>query len=122
MSNIKRDKVNVGDWVRGFAKNGALIQGYLENIDPLDPLFKIRVIESDDKDLIGYSLNMDDSLIEKMQDNKSVTETQLQYLIDIALQTKDKQWFFKLTSALKGVNGSSGAKESHTFEEYSIKR
>ncbi|WP_456271352.1 IDEAL domain-containing protein [Bacillus sp. AK031] len=122
MSSSKRDKVGIGDWVRGFAKNGALIQGYMENIDPLDPLFKIRVIESDDKDLIGYSLNMDDSLIERMPDNKSITEAQLEYLIDIALQTKDKQWFFKLTNALKGVNGSSGNKDSASIKEYSIKR
>jgi hypothetical protein len=122
MSNMKRDKVDIGDWVRGFAKNGALIQGYLENVDPLDPLFKIRVVESDDQDLIGYSLNMDDSLIEKMADNKSVTEAQLQYLIDIALQTKDKQWFIKLTNALKGDNDSSSGKVSTTDKEYSIKR
>ncbi|WP_421384882.1 IDEAL domain-containing protein [Bacillus salacetis] len=114
MSNIKRDKVSVGDWVRGFAKNGALIQGYMENIDPLDPLFKIRVIDSDDKDLIGYSLNMDDSLIEKMPTSNTLTEPQLQYLIDKALETKDKDWFYELANALQQFK--SNARDSHAPE------
>jgi hypothetical protein len=122
VTNIKRDKVNVGDWVRGFAKNGALIQGYMENIDPLDPLFKIRVVDSDDKDLIGYSLNMDDSLIEKMPASHTLTEPQVQYLIDQALETKDREWFYELTNALQ--KSKSNARDSHAseFVEISLKR
>lgn len=122
MSNIKRDKVNVGDWVRGFAKNGALIQGYMENIDPIDPLFKIRVIDSDDKDLIGYTLNMDDSLMEKMQPTSTLTEPQLHYLIDIALETNDKEWFLELTSALNRFNRNTANNISQEFIEFSIER
>ncbi|MGM0844721.1 MAG: IDEAL domain-containing protein [Bacillota bacterium] len=122
MNNMKRNKVNVGDWVRGFAKNGALIQGYMEAIDPIDPLFKIRVIDSDDKDLVGYTLNMDDSLMEKMQTSKSLTEPQLQYLIDIALETKDKEWFFELSSALDKFSKNTGDNLSEEFIEFSIER
>jgi hypothetical protein len=122
MSNIKRDKVNVGDWVRGFAKNGALIQGYMENIDPLDPLFKIRVVDSDDKDLIGYSLNMDDSLIERIPASHALSEPQLHYLIDKALETKDKEWFFELTNALRQFKSNAGDSHSPEFVEISLKR
>ncbi|WP_409253929.1 IDEAL domain-containing protein [Bacillus sp. SCS-153A] len=122
MSKIKRDKVNVGDWVRGFAKNGALIQGYMENIDPLDPLFKIRVIDSDDKDLIGFSLNMDDSLIEKMPTTQTLTEPQLQFLIDMSLETKDKDWFFTLSNALQEYKRNARGGRSEESVEFSIKR
>jgi hypothetical protein len=122
MSNIKRDKVHVGDWVRGFAKNGALIQGYLENIDPLDPLFKIRVVDSDDKDLIGFSLNMDDSLIEKVPSNDSLTEPQIQYLIDIALETQDKEWFYELTNSMQPYKQNYGQRHSPEFVDFTMKR
>ncbi|MGF2615871.1 IDEAL domain-containing protein [Rossellomorea vietnamensis] len=122
MSNFKRDKVNVGDWVRGFAKNGALIQGYMENIDPIDPLFKIRVIDSDDKDLIGYTLNMDDSLMEKMQTSSALTEPQLNFLIDIALETNDKEWFLELSNALKNFNKHTAKNLSSEFIEFSIEK
>lgn len=120
MSKIKRDKVNIGDWVRGFAKNGALIQGYMENIDPLDPLFKIRVIDSDDKDLIGYSLNMDDSLIEKIPSSQTLTEPQLQFLIDISLETQDKEWFYELSNALQEFKRNAKGSQAKEFVEFSL--
>ncbi|RIW38487.1 IDEAL domain-containing protein [Bacillus salacetis] len=122
MNNSKQEKVSVGDWVRGFAKNGALIQGYMENIDPIDPLFKIRVVDSDDKDLIGFSLNMDDSLIEKVPASHTLTEPQIQYLIDVALETKDKEWFYELTKALQQYKQNYAHKNTPEFADFTMKR
>lgn len=89
-----------GDWVQGRFREGELIHGYVETVDSNQGIVKVHVVESDNEKVIGKSIWVLNKWIEKLPDITINNESQLLELIDLALLSKDEQWFKDLSSKL----------------------
>lgn len=89
-----------GDWVQGRFREGELIHGYVETVDSNQGIVKVHVVESDNEKVIGKSIWILNKWIEKLPDITISNESQLLELIDLALLSKDEQWFKELSSKL----------------------
>ncbi|MED3897499.1 MULTISPECIES: IDEAL domain-containing protein [Priestia] len=97
------ENLKVGDWVKGKSRNGELIYGYIQTINPSKKAALINVVKSDDEKMVGTTIGMMDGKIEKLPLQKTAHEEQILSLIDLALLTKDEAWFIELTAELKRV-------------------
>jgi hypothetical protein len=96
-------KVVISDWVLAKTKNGELIHGFVDSIDELQKMANVIVIKSDNEDSVGKPIAVREQWLRKLPDNSMEDEEPLQSLIDIALLTKDEQWFNELTEKLRSV-------------------
>lgn len=92
-----------GDWVQGRSRDGELIHGYVETIDSIQGIVKVNVVESDNKKAIGKSIWLLNKSAEKLPDLTVRNESQLLSLIDLALLSKDEQWFMELSTKLAAI-------------------
>lgn len=88
-----------GDWVRAKSRDGELVRGYIESIDTYQDIMKIHVVESDNTKVVGKSIWLIMKYAEKLPEVPP-SDKELLSLIDLALLTKDKAWFNKLTDQL----------------------
>ncbi|MBE3570294.1 MAG: IDEAL domain-containing protein [Bacillales bacterium] len=108
-------RLEIGDWVKGKTRNGELLQGYIDMTDPLRGVVKVTVVKSDNEKLIGKTIGMLEKNVEKLPLSETVSEEEILYLIDLALLTKDKEWFMDLSlklSSLKSGNQKTNVKNS----------
>lgn len=56
MDAIHHSPVEVGDWVKGKTKNGELIYGYVETVNSLQGTVKIKVMDCDNEQIIGKTV------------------------------------------------------------------
>ncbi|AEH48282.1 IDEAL domain-containing protein [Parageobacillus thermoglucosidasius] len=97
------DRVEVGDWVKGKTRNGELIYGYIETANPLQETVKIKVMDSDNKEIIGKTVETLKHWVKRLPISTFEDEEQIKALIDLALQTKDESWFMELSTKLKEI-------------------
>ena len=104
--NLEKGKLEVGDWVRAKTTNGELIHGYLVKAHPEYSKAALKVIRSDNEHIIGSTLRLYKEDIIKLDNRPKYTVKQLETLIDMALASKDKQWFIELSTELKKIKGN----------------
>ncbi|MFC0272844.1 IDEAL domain-containing protein [Metabacillus herbersteinensis] len=92
-----------GDWVQGRSKDGELIHGFVETVDSNQGIVKVNVVESDNEIAIGKSIWILNKWTEKLPDLTVSNESHLLTLIDLALLSKDKQWFMELSANLASI-------------------
>lgn len=92
-----------GDWVQGRSKDGELIHGYVETVDPNQGIVKVNVVESDNEKVIGKSIWILNKWTEKLPDLTVSNESHLLSLIDLALLSKDEQWFMELSDKMVSI-------------------
>ncbi|MEH7485023.1 IDEAL domain-containing protein [Neobacillus drentensis] len=107
-----------GDWVQGRSRDGELIHGYVETIDSIQGIVKVNVVESDNEKAIGKSIWLLNKWAEKLLDLTVSNESQLLSLIDLALLSKDEQWFMELSAKLASIKKIS--KVNNKKSEYLI--
>ncbi|MGG4012912.1 IDEAL domain-containing protein [Bacillus smithii] len=108
-------RLEIGDWVKGKTRNGELLQGYIDMTDPLRGVVKVTVVKSDNEKLVGKTIGMLEKNVEKLALSDTMSEEEILYLIDLALLTKDEDWFMELSaklSTLKSDNQKSNMKNS----------
>lgn len=108
-------RLEIGDWVKGKTRNGELLQGYIDMTDPLRGVVKVTVVKSDNEKLVGKTIGMLEKNVEKLALSDTMSEEEILYLIDLALLTKDEDWFMELSaklSTLKSDNQKSDLKNS----------
>jgi hypothetical protein len=86
-----------GFWVKGKSVNGEIVLGYIENINSLSGTVKVKVVESDNEEIKGRTIEMLQRSISKLPDNPLQSEGEVLSLIDIALLTRDQEWFDELS-------------------------
>lgn len=101
-----------GDWVQGRSRDGELIHGYVETMDSIQGLVKVNVVESDNEKTIGKSIWLLNKSAEKLPDLTVTNESQLLSLIDLALRSKDEQWFMELTTKLASNKSKENTKKA----------
>ena len=92
-----------GDWVQGRSRDGELIHGYVETVDFNQGIVKVNVVESDNEKAIGKSIWILNKWTEKLPDLTISNESHLLTLIDLALLSKDEQWFMELSAKLASI-------------------
>lgn len=97
----------IGDWVQGRSSNGELIHGYVETVDSIQEIVKVKVVESDNEEAISKSIWLQNKRSEKLPDLSVSNESQLLSLIDLALLSKDEQWFMELSLKLASFKEKS---------------
>ncbi|MGG1658201.1 IDEAL domain-containing protein [Brevibacillus sp. NRS-1366] len=102
--------VEIGDWVTGKTKNGELIHGFVESTDSLRGTVKVYVVDSDNDIAVGKSIVTVKQWIDVLPVSTFEDEEHMSDLIDLALVTKDKEWFRELTAktAKRQASRSSG--------------
>ncbi|WP_079475998.1 IDEAL domain-containing protein [Marinococcus halophilus] len=114
------DIISVGDWVRGTTIYGELVVGYVEAIEESYQTIKVKVISSDNEDIMEKSAELLLHKVSKLNTVQPVSEDELYDLIDLALVTNDKQWFLELTSELNNkTNVRSSNDSSYALSNYS---
>ncbi|MBD2871325.1 IDEAL domain-containing protein [Paenibacillus arenilitoris] len=96
-------KFNVSDWVQGKTGEGELIQGFIETMDILQGIATVYVVHSDNEATIGKVVAVREQWVRKLPDNTLEDAQYVQNLIDMALATRDKEWFMELTNELKSI-------------------
>ncbi|MFJ7726816.1 IDEAL domain-containing protein [Neobacillus sp. NPDC097160] len=107
-----------GDWVQGRSRDGELIHGYVETVDSIQEIVKVKVIESDNEEAISKSMWILNKRAEKLPELPVNNESQLLSLIDLALLSKDEQWFIELSTQLAAIKKKS--KVNNKKSEYLI--
>lgn len=88
------------DWVKGKSMTGALFHGYIESMNTYSDLVKVRVIESDNELIMGKSIEAMRKSLSSLSDVPFRDADDVRSLINLALQTKDEEWFQELTEQL----------------------
>jgi len=91
-----------GDWIKGESWDGELIIGYIESLSPNIPegLVKVTVVTSDNNETIGKTIPVLSKRVKRLPVSNVTNKVQIEFLIDLALSTGDKEWFKELTSEL----------------------
>ncbi|WP_226672424.1 IDEAL domain-containing protein [Rossellomorea aquimaris] len=102
MSN-EQGILQVGDWIKGTLLTGELIIGYVEHLDNQGSAVKAKIVTSDNKTIEGRSLPLLNRQVNKIPDTHVKNKEQIQFLIDLALETGDQEWFLELTAKLNAM-------------------
>lgn len=90
------------DWVKGIARNGELIIGFIDSMSMVQGAVNVTVAESDNEEIIGKTIPILANQVESIPMAKNKDLGELEFLIDLALKTGDEEWFHELTGELKG--------------------
>ncbi|THF74062.1 hypothetical protein [Cohnella fermenti] len=95
--------VAIGDWVSGHSSEGELVRGFVEAAHASQSTVDIFVTDSDREAAIGGVVTLRLAAVRKLPAYAADDESGLLNFIDMALMTKDAQWFRELTTALADV-------------------
>jgi hypothetical protein len=118
MDTINHSPVEVGDWVKGKTKNGELIYGYIEAVNPLQGTVKIKVMDCDNELIIGKTVETLKHWVKKLPMSTFDDEEQIKALIDLALLTKDESWFMELSTKLKFIRQKESEMKNTTHPSF----
>ncbi|GAB7057848.1 MULTISPECIES: hypothetical protein [Paenibacillus] len=99
MASIYDVKVNEGDWVSGTTLEDERFIGYVESVEG-NGLVKVRITQCDRPEIIGDWAEAKLSKVAKMSEYEPSGEAALRSLIEIALMTRDREWFAELSGKL----------------------
>lgn len=92
--------LKTSDWVKGKTRHGELIIGFIDSMDVPKEAVNVTVVESDNEEIIGMTIPMPAVIVESIPAAETKEVAELEFLIDLALSTDDKEWFQELTGQL----------------------
>lgn len=114
--------IQIGDWISGTSDLDEKFIGYVDSMT-IDNIAKIWVSQSDHNEIVGDFVQTKLSNIKKLTVNPKFTQDELSSLMDLALMTKDKEWFQDLISEsimwsinFPALNNESPSKRNDTFK------
>ncbi len=117
----REERLAVGEWVRGKTKEGELIHGFVESIDSAGSTVHVYVVNCDNDMTVGKVVATRASWVEVMDESSGYEEGQLYDLMDLALSTKDEEWFRELLAASKGLPKGAPSKERRMAEKRHVR-
>ncbi|WP_247106723.1 IDEAL domain-containing protein [Halalkalibacter sp. APA_J-10(15)] len=100
---------------------GELVHGYVEHEEVYQTFIKVRVLISDNKKLIGKIVRIDEKELQIYSMTDRWTKDEMTNLIDLALSTRDREWFDKLSSKVKKGEFLDVIKNQETFSRFAKK-
>ncbi|MBO0961721.1 group-specific protein [Neobacillus sp. MM2021_6] len=95
--------LKTGDWVKAESQDGALIIGYIESLSSVDGVVKVTVVTSDNNQTIGKTIPFLSKQVKLLPVSTVTNKAQIEFLLDLALSTGDKEWFLALSSKLNAM-------------------
>lgn len=100
--NEEKTILKTTDWVKGTSINGEMVIGFIDSVSMVQGAVYVTVAESDNEGIIGKTIPLAVKHVESLQQTAPKDSAQLDFLIDLALQTGDREWFEELTAELNG--------------------
>lgn len=104
--NEEKTILKTTDWVKGTSIKGEMVIGFIDSMSMVQGAVYVTVAESDNAEIIGLTIPLSVKQVECLPQTAPKDTAQLEYLIDLALQTGDKEWFAELTAELNGKEQS----------------
>ena len=98
--NEDKTILKTSDWVKGTSINGEMIIGFIDSMSMVQGAVNVTVAESDNEAIIGKTVPLAVKQVESLPETVAKDAAQLEYLIDLALATGDKEWFEELVAEL----------------------
>ncbi|MEH7309149.1 IDEAL domain-containing protein [Neobacillus drentensis] len=95
--------LKTGDWIKAESGAGELIIGYIDSLSSLEGVVKVTVVTSDNNQTIGKTIPILSTWVKKLPVSNVTNKAQIEFLLDLALSTGDKEWFLALSSELKAI-------------------
>ncbi|GAB2690812.1 IDEAL domain-containing protein [Paenibacillus thermoaerophilus] len=95
-------RIREGDWVSGTSTQDEKLIGFVESVND-NGIVKIRVTQSDREDAVGTSVEAQSAKVKRMPDTAPSAAEELRSLIDLALATRDREWFEELSARLAAL-------------------
>ncbi|QHW30506.1 hypothetical protein GZH47_06340 [Paenibacillus rhizovicinus] len=94
----------ISDWVQGRTKDGELIQGFITSLNEKQNIASVYVVQSDHDAAVGTTVAVLSSWL-KEQPTLQVLDYEEPILdfIELALSTRDTEWFAELTGRLHEI-------------------
>jgi hypothetical protein len=92
-----------GDWIKAESRDGELIIGYIDSMSSIEGVVKVTVVTSDNNQMIGKTIPILSKRVKKLPVSNVTNKAQIEYLLDLALSTGDKEWFLALSSELNAI-------------------
>ena len=97
--------LKTGDWIKAESPEGELIIGYIESMSPaiLEGVVKVIVVTSDNHQTIGKTISISYKQLKKLPVSNVTNKAQIEFLLDLALSTGDREWFLALSAELNAM-------------------
>lgn len=95
-----KTQFHVGDWVQGETWDKQRIYGYVVKIENPEDITKVYIVDSVNEELIGRMIRVLTKSLQPVLEQEPA-EASLEQLIDMALLTKDEEWFEQLSAELR---------------------
>ncbi|MBT2724435.1 IDEAL domain-containing protein [Bacillus sp. ISL-46] len=95
--------LKTGDWIKAESRDGELIMGYIESLSSIEGVVKVTVVTSDNNQTIGKTIPILSKRVKKLPVSNVTNKAQVEFLLDLALSTGDKEWFLALSSELNAM-------------------
>ncbi|RKP53923.1 IDEAL domain-containing protein [Cohnella endophytica] len=110
-------KFEVSDWVQAKTRNGEFVHGFIESLDEAQQLAQLFVVRSDNEQSVGQPATALVHWLRKLPPISLEEPEAIRSLIDIALATRDEQWFAELSERLSSVE--TPGKSANPIQELS---
>jgi hypothetical protein len=118
---VGTNQVNVGDWVSGTSQEDEKFIGYVEALYAEGGL-RVRVTQSDHAEAVGRAVDSMTAKVAKLPVYVPVQKEELELLLDLALQTHDREWFDELTGRSAAASKEPGRELGHSWSPSYISR
>ena len=95
--------LKTGDWIKAESRDGELIIGYIESVSNIEGIVKVTVVTSDNNQTIGKTIPILSQQVKKLPVSNVTNKAQIEFLLDLALSTGDREWFLALSSELNAM-------------------
>ncbi len=104
----QRSQFTKGEWVKGKSVHDELVKGFVDSVNDYLGTIKIYVHECDNPETVGKVIETFQNRISVLEEQDlEKDETYILNLIDLALITKDKEWFLELSAQLNEIRSGS---------------
>ncbi|MGF6950387.1 hypothetical protein QF028_002892 [Neobacillus sp. B4I6] len=95
--------LKTGDWIKADSPQGELIIGYIESLSSIEGIVKVTVVTSDNNQTFGKTIPILSKRVKKLPVSNVTNKAQIEFLLDLALSTGDKEWFLALSAELNAM-------------------
>ncbi|WNR46248.1 hypothetical protein [Paenibacillus roseipurpureus] len=101
--------VAIGDWVVATTSDDEMVHGYVESVAGQLGIAFVKVIASDQDEIIGHHMEVKLATIKKLPVRGWDTDESIRSVIDVALSLKDEKWFMELTETLHAIQAKTSS-------------
>ncbi|MBM7565569.1 hypothetical protein [Paenibacillus sacheonensis] len=97
----------ISDWVQGRTRDGELVQGFITSFNDTQTAAGVYIVQSDHDAAVGTTAAVPSHWLRELPAFQvSDHEEAVRSLIELALATRDEEWFAELTGRLHAIEAN----------------